>query len=157
MEPARWQADRLAVHQPAGAWEEDLQEISHLERGGHPHRRDRRHERAVPRPDRKGGAGPDCLEYDEEIQRVNMAKTSLMAKKAELEREGRTAAAFDRRMEEIANELEKTAGAITEFDEVTVRQLVSSIKVISKDTLLVCFKDGTEIMQTIGSIGRVRA
>lgn len=68
-----------------------------------------------------------------------------------------TAAAFDRRMEEIANELEKTAGAITEFDEVTVRQLVNSIKVISKDTLLVCFKDGTEIMQTIGSIGRVRA
>ena len=68
-----------------------------------------------------------------------------------------TAAAFDRRMEEIANELEKTAGAITEFDEVTVRQLVSSIKVISKDTLLICFKDGTEIMQTIGSIGRVRA
>lgn len=88
---------------------------------------------------------------------MNMAKTSLMAKKAELEREGRTAAAFDRRMEEIANELEKTAGAITEFDEVTVRQLVSSIKVISKDTLLVCFKGGTEILQTIGSIGRVRA
>ena len=50
-------------------------------------------------------AGPDCLDYDEEIQRVNMAKTSLMAKKAELEREGRTAAAFDRRMEDIANEL----------------------------------------------------
>ena len=42
-------------------------------------------------------AGPDCLEYDEEIQRVNMAKTCLMAKKAELEREGRTAAAFNRR------------------------------------------------------------
>ena len=94
-------------------------------------------------------AGPDCLEYDEEIQRVNMAKTSLMAKKAELEREGRTAAAFDRRMEEIASELEQTAGTITEFDEVTVRQLVSNIKVVSKDTLLICFKDGTEITQTV--------
>ena len=67
-------------------------------------------------------AGPDCLDYDEEIQRVNMAKTSLMAKKAELERKGRTAAAFDRRMEDIANELAQTAGTITEFDEVTVRQ-----------------------------------
>lgn len=53
--------------------------------------------------------------------------------------------------------MHQPAGAITEFDEVTVRQLVSSIKVISKDTLLICFKDGTEIMQTIGSIGRVRA
>ena len=38
---------------------------------------------------------------------------------------------------------------ITEFDEVTVRQLVSNIKVVSKDTLLICFKDGTEITQTI--------
>ena len=56
-----------------------------------------------------------------------MAKTSLIAKKAELERQGRTAAAFDRRMENIARELEQTAGTITEFDEVTVRQLVSNI------------------------------
>ena len=78
-----------------------------------------------------------------------MAKTTLMAKKAELERKGRTAAAFDRRMEDIANELAQTAGTITEFDEVTVRQLVSNIKVVSKDTLLICFKDGTEITQTI--------
>lgn len=78
-----------------------------------------------------------------------MAKTSLMAKKAELERKGRTAAAFDRRMEDIANELAQTAGTITEFDEVAVRQLVSNIKVVSKDTLLICFKDGTEITQTI--------
>ena len=52
-------------------------------------------------------------------------------------------------MEEIASELEQTAGTITEFDEVTVRQLVSNIKVVSKDTLLICFKDGTEIMQTV--------
>lgn len=94
-------------------------------------------------------AGPECLDYDEEIQQVNMAKTSLMAKKAELEREGRTAAAFDQRMEDITRELEQTAGTITEFDEVTVRQLVSNIKVVSRDTLLICFKDGTEITQTI--------
>ena len=102
-------------------------------------------------------AGPDCLDYDEEIQRVNAAKTSLMAKKAELEREGRTAAAFDRRMEEITRELEQTAGTITEFDEITVRQLVSNIKVVSKDTLLICFKDGTEIIQTMENTGRVSA
>ena len=102
-------------------------------------------------------AGPDCLDYDEEIQRVNTAKTSLMAQRAELEREGRTAAAFDRRMEEITRELEQTAGTITEFDEITVRQLVSNIKVVSKDTLLVCFKDGTEITQTVENTGMASA
>ncbi len=53
-------------------------------------------------------------------------------------------------MDEITKELEQASGTITEFDEVTVRQLVSNIKVVSKDTLLICFKDGTEITQTIG-------
>ncbi len=95
-------------------------------------------------------AGPDCLDYDEEIQRVNMAKTSLIAKKAELERRGRTAAAFERRMEDIAKELEETSGTVTAFDEITVRQMVSNIKVVSKDALLICFKDGSEITQTTG-------
>ena len=95
-------------------------------------------------------AGPNCLDYDGEIQRVNMAKATLMAKKAELEREGRTAAAFERRMDEITKELEQAGGTITDFDEVTVRQLVSNIKVAGKDTLMVRFKDGTEITQTAG-------
>lgn len=79
-----------------------------------------------------------------------MAKTSLMAKKAKLEREGCTTAAFNQRMEDIAKELEQADGIITAFDEITVRQLASNIKVISKDTLLICFKDGSEINQTIG-------
>ena len=95
-------------------------------------------------------AGPDCLDYVEEIQRVNMAKTALIAKKAELERRGRTAAAFERRMADIAKELEETSGTVTAFDEITVRQMASNIKVVSKDTLMICFKDGTEIMQTMG-------
>ena len=48
-------------------------------------------------------------------------------------------------------------GAITEFDEITVRQLVSNIKVVSEDTLLICFKDGTEITQTMENTGRASA
>ena len=43
-------------------------------------------------------AGADCTEYDEEIQRVNIAKTSLMLKKAELERLSQSATAFQERM-----------------------------------------------------------
>ena len=78
-----------------------------------------------------------------------MAKTSLMAKKAELKRTGRTSDAFNERIEDINRELEQADGTITGFDEITVRQLVSNIKVVSKDTLLIRFKDGTEITQTI--------
>lgn len=38
---------------------------------------------------------------------------------------------------------------LTDFDELTVRQLVSNIKVLDKDSLLICFKDGTEITQAM--------
>ncbi len=95
------------------------------------------------------GAGPDCVDYDEEIQRVSAAKTQLMAKKAELEREQRTSGEFDQRMDQITALLNEADCSITDFDEVTVRQIVSNIKVMDKDRLLIRFKDGTEIEQAM--------
>ena len=93
------------------------------------------------------GAGPDCTDYDEELQQVNMAKTSLMAKKAELERTQQTAPVFEHRLEELSKEVDGATGVISAFDELTVRQLISNIKVLDKENLLVRFKDGTEITQ----------
>ena len=70
-----------------------------------------------------------------------------MAKKVELEREQRGAAAFEDRLAELDKALEQASGALTSFDELTVRQLISNIKVLDKESLLICFKDGTEITQ----------
>ena len=53
------------------------------------------------------------------------------------------------RLEELDMALEQASGALTDFDELTVRQLVSNIKVLDKDSLLICFKDGTEITQAM--------
>ena len=94
-------------------------------------------------------AGADCTDYDEELQQVNMAKTKLMAKKVELEKEQKSTVAFESRLAELDRELEQTSGVLTNFDELTVRQLVSNIKVLDKDSLLICFKDGTEITQVM--------
>ena len=43
--------------------------------------------------------------------------------------------------------MELDSGAIEEYDEVMVRQLISNIKVIDNDAILVRFKDGAEIEQ----------
>lgn len=94
-----------------------------------------------------GGVG--CTEYDEELHRVTMAKTELLAKKAELECEDRTAGEFDRRMTEISGVLERENSAIEGVDEVLGRQLVSNIKVLDKNRVLVRFKDGTEEEQAV--------
>ena len=39
--------------------------------------------------------------------------------------------------------------SITEYDDIRTRQLISTIKVVDKETLLFRFKDGTEITQSI--------
>ncbi len=93
--------------------------------------------------------GPDCLDYDEELQQVNMAKTQLIAKKAELEREGCSAVEFDRHMEQIGTVIGESNANVTVFDDVTIRQLISCIKVLDKTHILVRFKDGTEIEQEV--------
>lgn len=72
-----------------------------------------------------------------------------MAKKAELEREQRNSGEFDQRMDQITALLNEADCSITDFDEVTVRQMVSNIKVMDKDRLLIRFKDGTEIEQAM--------
>ena len=51
--------------------------------------------------------------------------------------------------EQIAAELDTVDTGITGFDEVAVRQLISAIKVLSADKLLVRFNDGTEIEQIL--------
>lgn len=90
--------------------------------------------------------------YDNQVgsaHHVRIAKTRLMAQKAELEKEQRGAAAFESRLAELDMALEQASGTLTDFDELTVRQLVSNIKVLDKDSLLICFKDGTEITQAM--------
>ena len=78
-----------------------------------------------------------------------MEFSALIAKRAELEKTQKNTADADLKMNQIAAELESVSTGITTFDELTVRQLVSAVKVISKEKLLVRFKDGTEIEQII--------
>ena len=95
------------------------------------------------------GAGDS---YDEEIGQINAEKMRLMQLKAEMEISRQTNAAVDRRMVEIDQAVDRYSGAITEYDDIRTRQLVSMIKVMDKETLLFRFKDGTEITQHIKKI-----
>lgn len=85
--------------------------------------------------------------YDDEIGKLHAEKMKLMQLKAELEISHATNAVFDRRMEEIDIALDHDSDAITEYDDTRVRQLISNIKVVDKETLLIRFKDGTEVKQ----------
>lgn len=102
------------------------------------------------------GAGVDCTDYDEDLHQVNLAITKLMAKKVELEHKQQMETEFQRRMNKLGNTLDQSDSAIDRFDEVSVRQLISNIRVISKEQITVRFRDGTEIEQSIENGGDMK-
>ena len=95
-------------------------------------------------------ANPDDTSYDSELQKICATKAQLMLLKAEAERTEQDTEECDKRMAQLKRAVEQDSGAIEEYDEVMARQLISSIKVISRETILVRFKDGVEIEQRIG-------
>ena len=88
-------------------------------------------------------------EYDDEIGRINEEKLELLKLKADMEINQPTAANPNRRIESIEEILSYESGAITEYNDAMTRQLISSIKMLDKERILVRFKDGTE---TVGWI-----
>jgi hypothetical protein len=94
--------------------------------------------------------GAKFEDYDEEIGHVNGEKLRLLGIKVDLERAEQTNSAFDYRMEEINAALDQESGMIEEYDDIRTRQLISSIKVLDKERLLIRFRDGTESVQFIG-------
>ena len=93
--------------------------------------------------------GADSTQYDEELKKVSMEFSALVAKRSELEKNRQDTEQADERAEQLAAELEAVDTGITTFDEVTVRQLISAITVLSEEKLLIRFKDGTELEQLI--------
>ena len=82
-------------------------------------------------------------------RRVSAAILGLLARKTELEQEGRTDPEYDRRVASITGALEEVDSAAVPFDDVIVRQVISSIRVLDRERLSIRFKDGTEVEQAI--------
>ena len=93
--------------------------------------------------------GANSTQYDEDLNKISMEFSALVAKRNELEKNQQDIAQADKRAEQIAAELDTVDTGITTFDEVAVRQLVGAIRVLSEDKLLIRFRDGTEIEQII--------
>lgn len=98
------------------------------------------------------GVGAESTLYDEEIHKISMEISTLIAKRMGLEKAQQNNAGADCRIEQLTAEVDSVDAGISTFDDLSVRQLISFIKVMSKDKLLVCFKDGTEIEQIMREV-----
>ena len=93
-------------------------------------------------------AGSENTAFDAALHGIYEAKAQLMMLKNELE-QTESDTGYDERMRLVSGAIEMDSGAIEEYDDIMVRQLISNIKVMDKETILVRFKDGTEIQQRI--------
>lgn len=88
-------------------------------------------------------------QFDEELGQLHAKKAELMALREKLLQTQVTKSAIDHRLDEIDTALTPAGECFTEYNDELARQLVSHIKVRDKETLLVCFKDRTEVLQRV--------
>ena len=75
--------------------------------------------------------------------------TTLKRKRAYLQEQREKDSAAARRIDAVATAMEQLPVELTQWEENTIRQLVDTVKVLSKDRILVCFRCGFEIEQEI--------
>ena len=75
--------------------------------------------------------------------------TALKGKRAFLQEQREKNSAAARRIGAVVTAMEQLPAEFTQWEESTIRQLVDTVKVLSKDKILVCLRCGTEIEQEI--------
>ena len=84
-----------------------------------------------------------------EFSKIGEEWNDLKLLHTKLELEQPSSSEIDRRMEQVSSAIEQMDASITEYDDIRTRQLISTIKVLDKETLLIRFMDGAEITQSI--------
>lgn len=91
----------------------------------------------------------NAADYSERFKTILTQQTELKAKRAELERQQAEDTELTSHMELAADTLEQASTAITEWDEYQIRALVESVRILSKDEILVRLKSGIEKVEKL--------
>lgn len=94
-------------------------------------------------------AADDPAAYHAQFKEILDEQTALKQKRADLEANMQVQNENHRRIAATQNALADLSPRITEWDELAIRQLVDTVKVISKEEILVTLKSGDEIRQKI--------
>ena len=94
-------------------------------------------------------ASGNSTDYMERFKTILSQQAELKAKRAELERQQAEDAELTSHMELAADTLGQAGTAITEWDEYQIRALVESVRILSKDEILVRLKSGIEKIEKL--------
>ena len=88
-------------------------------------------------------------DYIERFKTILSQQAELKAKRIELERQQAEDAELTSHMEEAADIMGQAGTAIAEWDEYQIRALVESVRILSKDEILVRLKSGIEKIEKL--------
>jgi len=91
----------------------------------------------------------NSADYIERFKVIFAQQAELKAKRAELKQQQTEDAELTSHMELAADTLEQAGTAITEWDEYQIRALVESVRILSKDEVLVRLKSGIEKIEKL--------
>ena len=94
-------------------------------------------------------AADDPVVYGSQFKDILDEQTFLKEKRSGILADNNEQAKANQRIRDAAQTLENASPYIIEWDESSVRQLVETVKVLSKDEIVVTLKGGIEIQQKI--------
>ena len=94
-------------------------------------------------------ASGNSTDYIERFKAILAQQAELKAKRVELERQRAEDAELNNHMEEAADIMGQAGTDITEWNERNIRDLVASVRILSKEEILVRLKSGIEIIEKL--------
>ena len=94
-------------------------------------------------------ASGNSTDYMERFKAIFAQQAELKAKRAELERQQEEDAELTSHMEEAADIMGQAGTAITGWNERHIRDLVASVRILSKEEILVRLKSGIERIERL--------
>ena len=94
-------------------------------------------------------ASGNGVDYSERFKTIFAQQAELKVKRAELEQRQAEDAELNSHMAKAADIIEQADTAITEWDEYQIRALVESVRILSKDEILVRLKSGIEKIEKL--------
>jgi len=93
--------------------------------------------------------GADNTDFDEHYAKISAELKELQEIKTQYTEHQARQDSFQRRIEDMKKFLNTADCKLSGFDNQLVRQLIQSIKVVSKDKILIKFKSGLEMEQEL--------
>ena len=94
-------------------------------------------------------SGKDDMNFDHEYEKIAEERKQILKAKNEYTEQKAHYDTYSRRVNEMQKFLGDKNCTMTEFDNELVRRLIQKIKIVSEDKMIITFKSGIEMEQTM--------